>query len=477
LQGYTTPVIHFQIATWLQSCSSLGKRRLLLTAFRASGKSTIIALYCAWVLHKDPDLRILVLSAETSLSSKMVRNIKGIIEKHPLTRNLIPKNPEQWGSDRFTVDRKKELRDPSVISKGITSNITGIRADIIICDDVEVPNTCDTATKREDLRERLSENEYILVPNGTQIYVGTPHSYYSIYAKTPRHEIGEEEIFLNNYERIEIPILDKDGNSAWPERYPATEIEKMKLRTGPNKFTSQMMLKPVNITEGRLNPELLKYYDEEIEYTEAQQKPVLKVKGRKLTSCSAWWDPSFASDKGDNSVLAIVFTDEDGEYWLHRLFYLKTDDTSEHDEATQQCKQVAKIAKEFYVPSISLEINGIGKFLPSILKREMAVEKSLTAVIEKSSTRPKGLRIIEGFDAIMAARSLNVHKSVTKTPFISEMQEWQPGKSGAKDDGLDAVAGALSSEPVRIKHSWISGTYQNWQGYSGNHQATIDFDV
>ena len=65
-------------------------------------------------------------------------------------------------------------RDPSLLARGITANITGSRADVVICDDVEVPNTCNTPGKREQLRERLAEISYVLVPGGLQLYVGTP---------------------------------------------------------------------------------------------------------------------------------------------------------------------------------------------------------------------------------------------------------------------------------------------------------------
>jgi hypothetical protein len=56
-----------------------------------------------------------------------------------------------------------------------------MRADLIICDDVEVPNTSNTAQKRENLRERLRELDFILSPSGTMIYIGTPHAYDTIY--------------------------------------------------------------------------------------------------------------------------------------------------------------------------------------------------------------------------------------------------------------------------------------------------------
>ncbi len=475
-QKYTTPSIHLDMGDWLQTCYLTGEKRLLLMAFRASGKSTLVGLFSAWLLWQDPDMRILVLAADTSLASKMVRNIRKIIEKHPLTTHLKPTKLDQWSSDRFTIKRKKELRDPSVLAAGVTTNITGCRADFIIYDDVEVPNTSNSAEKRQSLRERLKESNFILVPGGSQLYIGTPHSYFSIYADKPRTEIDEEEIFLMGFERYEQSLIDKNNKSAWPEQFSDEDIKLLKRQVGPNRFSSQMMLQPLNIEEGRLDCNLLNFYEADLEYTESQRKAQLGLMDNRIVSCSAWWDPSFGSAKGDSSVLAIIFTDEDGYYYLHHISYIEVEAKEGEDEASLQCKIVADIAKQFYVPSIAIETNGIGKFLPSILRRELEKNKVPCAVIEKTSSQAKYIRIIESFDAVMAARALFVHESVKNTPFLTEMMEWQPKRKNSKDDGLDAVAGALSLEPVRIKRSY-STIKRKWQGSGYTHQAKSDFDV
>ena len=211
VQGQTTPQHHNRVAGWLQQRWRAGDRQLLLMAFRSSGKSTLVGLFAAWLLSRDPDLRILVLAADLALARKMVRNAKRIIERHPATRGLKPPRADQWAAEQFTVARPAELRDPSMLARGITANLTGSRADFVICDDVEVPNTCDTALKRADLRARLAEIDYVLTPAGTQLYVGTPHTYYTIYALEPRPEIGEAAPFLDGFRRLEIPLLGADG--------------------------------------------------------------------------------------------------------------------------------------------------------------------------------------------------------------------------------------------------------------------------
>lgn len=474
VQNQTTPAIHLRILSWLENAWTGGQTQLLLMAFRACGKSTLVGIFAAWVLYCNPNIRIMVLAADSSLARKMVRNVKRMIERHPLTAHLRPERVDQWAGDRFTINRPSELRDPSMLAGGITSNITGARADMIICDDVEVPNTSATIEKRHDLRDRLSEARFILTAGGTQLYVGTPHHYDTIYATDQGQQNPDQgDAFLDGFYALKIPLLNEYGHSNWPEKFTDSDIAAMRKQVGPNRFASQMMLQPVNIAEGRLDPSLLQFYKGNLNYSEAQSKPVLRLNDKRLVSCSVWWDPSFGQAGGDASVIAFIFTDEDGHYYLHHIDYIRADRNAQDDEATQQCKQVATLCAQFFAPSVTVEINGIGRFLPAILRRELRRSGHYCAVIEHSSRTPKSIRIVEGFDAVMAARALSVNETVRATPFLNEMREWRPTSTKGHDDGLDAVAGALSQEPIRIAVRHNNGISQrhNWQGGGSTYQA------
>lgn len=94
---------------------------------------------------------------------------------------MPPSVKKEWGAHKITITRPIGVREPSVTCQGIGGNITGARADLVICDDVEVPNTSNTAPKRTNLRERLRELDFILSPAGAMIYIGTPHASDTIY--------------------------------------------------------------------------------------------------------------------------------------------------------------------------------------------------------------------------------------------------------------------------------------------------------
>ena len=448
-----------------------------MLVFRSAGKSTLVGIFCAWLLANDPNLRILVLAAEHDLARKMVRNVKRIIERHPVTRHLVPPRADQWAADQFTVRRPLTQRDPSLLARGILANVTGSRADVVICDDVEVPNTCNTPGKREELRERLAEISYILVPGGLQLYVGTPHSYYSIYAEDKREENGEARPFLDGFARLCIPLLDRRGRSRWPERFSLEKIEEIRRHTGPAKFESQMMLQPRSIEEVRLDPARLVRYDAPLDYRESNREAVLAIDGRRMVSATGWWDPAYgAPGAGDASVVAAVFVDAEGGYWLHAVRYLSHDPAQleETDEATQLCRQVAEFALQMHLPAITIETNGLGRFLPALLRRELGAARVACAVVEQFSHSNKEQRILDAFDPLLAAGALHAHAGVWSTPFIEEMREWRPARR-CRDDGLDAVSGCLLAEPVRLRR-YAPGPRRDWRPGSAAQAAAVEFE-
>lgn len=457
---HETPAVHRRIARWLEAREKAGEHRLLLMAFRGCGKSTLVGLWCAWLLARGPETRILVLAADASLAVKMVASVRRIIERHPLCRHLLPGTAESWASDRFTVARTGALRDPSMLAQGIGGNVTGSRAEVVICDDVEVAGNCDTPARRADLRERLAETEFILVPGGTILFVGTPHCEDSLY-RHPR----EEGAFLRGYRRLAVPVMNAAGASAWPERFPREAIAALRDRVGPLQFQRQMLLQPVAEAAVRLDPAAMVRYTEDPAYREAQGRGVLTLLGHRLSSGAAFWDPAYGlPGAGDASVLAATYADAQGRQFLHRLAYLTHDPDAPEDPATQQCRAVVAILHELMLPAVRVETNGLGRFLPALLRRELARGGVACTVIEHASTRAKDDRILAALEPALAARRLHVHESVLRTPFASEMAQWRPGASGLRDDALDAVAGCLLAEPVRLVQGARPWRGPDWRG-------------
>jgi predicted phage terminase large subunit-like protein len=459
LQGQGTPALHLTICRWLYDKWLAGERRAVLMVFRDAGKSTVVGLFAAWLLTGNPNLRILIIAAEQMLANKMSRNIRRIIEQHPAAEHLLPKRMDNWSVDQFTVRRSRSHRDPSVLARGLTGNVTGTRADIVICDDVEVPNTCRTAASREELRRRLGEIDFVLVPKGLQLYVGTPHSYYSIYADRPRAEIGETRPFLDGFARLRLPLVQPDGSSAWPERFPAEVVEDLRCSAGPQRFRSQMMLEPAPPSAASLNPDRLVAYTDSLSSHWAQGRLVLSIGQTPIVASACWWDPAYGRPgRGDRSAIAVVMLDRSGHYWLHGLRYLQfsLERLADVDEATQLARQAIAFASAMKQSRLFIETNGIGRFLPALVRRELRQAGEQLAIVERHSSKGKNERILSALDPILAAGHLHVHESVFVSGFIEEMREWMPG-TATLDDGLDAVSSAILELPVHVGRAHARG--------------------
>jgi hypothetical protein len=210
--------IQYQIAEYLQN----GPKRRIIEAFRGVGKSWITSAYVVHTLLLDPTKNILVVSASKQRSDDFSTFTLRLIEEMPLLQHLRPKENQRNSKIAFDVGPAPASHAPSVVSKGITSQITGSRADLIIADDVESLNNSATVNLRDKLSETIKEFEAVIKPGGHIVYLGTPQTEQSIYNLLP--ERG-----------YEIRV--------WPARYPGS-----KQKTGYGSRLAPQILKDLEAT-------------------------------------------------------------------------------------------------------------------------------------------------------------------------------------------------------------------------------------
>lgn len=173
----------YDIAHYLQQ----GPSKICIEAFRGVGKSFITSAFVLWLLYRDPQLKIMVVSASKNRADNFVTFTKQLIELMPELHHLKPKPSQRSSRVEFDVGPATPDQTPSVFAKGIDSQLTGGRADIIISDDVEVMNNSMTVAARDLLVEKTKEYSAIIKPLDTSriIYLGTPQTEDSIYNKLP----------------------------------------------------------------------------------------------------------------------------------------------------------------------------------------------------------------------------------------------------------------------------------------------------
>lgn len=153
--------------------------------FRGIGKSWITSAFVVHQLLLDPTKSILVVSASKQRADDFSTFTLRLIDEMPILQHLQPHENQRNSKIAFDVGPAPAAHAPSVTSKGLNSQITGSRADLIISDDAESLSNSATATMRDKMAEQIKEFDAVLKPNGNIIFLGTPQTEASIYNRLP----------------------------------------------------------------------------------------------------------------------------------------------------------------------------------------------------------------------------------------------------------------------------------------------------
>mgnify|MGYP003109156392 FL=1 len=243
-----TPV-QYDIAEYLQH----GPRRRMVQAFRGVGKSWITSAFGLWNLLMDPDTKILVVSASKSRADDFSSFCHRLIREMPVLQHLAPDESQRSSKIAWDVGPAKAAHSPSCKSVGITGQLTGSRANLIIADDVEVPSNSATVGSRYKLSESTKEFEAIIVPDtGEIVYLGTPQSQESIYSELPERgydvriypaRVPEDPGVYGDRLAAYVSSLDAEaGEPTDPGRFSDEELLEREASYGRTGFQLQYQL-------------------------------------------------------------------------------------------------------------------------------------------------------------------------------------------------------------------------------------------
>lgn len=215
-----------------------GPDRQCNAAYRGFGKSWITSLYTPWRLLLNPNEKILVVSASKPRADDFTTFVRKLLDEMPELQHLAPQRDAIRDSKlSFDVHGCQVEHAPSVKSVGVTGQMTGSRANIIVADDIESLSNSDTLGKRERLAQIIKEFDSILSPGGQIIFLGTPQTEESIYNLLPDR----------GYEKYIIPA--RMPSAAQMEAYGpevAQEVKDLKLPAGaptdPLRFDEEELL-------------------------------------------------------------------------------------------------------------------------------------------------------------------------------------------------------------------------------------------
>ena len=184
LMGFQCTELQVDIGNFLQSETRFG----MIQAQRSQAKSTIVAMFAVWQLIHDCKHRVLIISAGSEVAAEIANWVIQIIMSWDILECLRPdrQHGDRASSKAFDINwqLKGAEKSPSIACIGITANMQGRRADLLIPDDIESSKNGTTETQRQAL-EHLSKDFTSICQSGRIMYLGTPQTVDSIYNNLP----------------------------------------------------------------------------------------------------------------------------------------------------------------------------------------------------------------------------------------------------------------------------------------------------
>jgi hypothetical protein len=445
-----TPV-QYDISDYLQNAE---ERRIVIEAFRGVGKSWITSAFVCHQLLLNPQENILVVSASKTRADDFSTFTLRLIHEMPILAHLRPRDGQRMSKISFDVAPAKASHAPSVKSLGITGQLTGSRAGIIIADDVESANNSMTQMMRDKLAETIKEFEAVLKPGGRIIFLGTPQTEMSIYNLLDERGY-KTRIWPARYpdDRLKTamgyklaPIVsdepDVEGQPTDPERFDSDDLLEREASYGKSGFALQFML-DVSLSDADKYP--LKVNDfmvmsgpsswseapvsvqwasgrEQIE--NVKQLPNVGLKGdywaapMNVSTETAKWDGSVMSidpaGRGKDETAYTVVKMLKGQLYLTAAGGLK------NGYADESLEVLCRVAKEQKVNKIIVESNfGDGMFTQLI--KPVLTRVHPVSIEEVRHNTNKEKRIIDTLEPILNQHRLVVDDKVIQQDYQSEV--------------------------------------------------------
>ena len=476
--------IQYDMAQYLQT----GPRRMLIEAFRGVGKSWITSAFACWVLLNDPQSKVLVVSASKDRADAFSSFVKRLINEVPILQHLSPGQGQRDSMIAFDVGPATASHSPSCKSIGITGQLSGSRANILIADDTETSGNAQTQTMRDRLSEAVKEFDAIIVPGARIIFLGTPQTEMSLYNQLPERgyetrvwpALYPEINKIDSYKGSLAPMIVKAvrdnpllaGKSTEPKRFSDEDLMERRLSYGKAGFALQFLL-DTSLSDGdryplkirdlivmSLNPEM---GNTKLAWANDPAGVISNVPNVALTG-DKFFRPMWKSDDMADYAGAVMFIDPSGRGsdetgWavtkqLMGNIFLMDAGGSKAGYTPEALEALAYKAKEHKVKLIQVESNfGDGMFT-ELLKPVLGRIYPCT-VEETRAVGQKELRIIETLEPVMSSHRLVVDERLINKDYATaetdikyslfyQMTRITKDRGAlVHDDRLDAVEGAV----------------------------------
>jgi hypothetical protein len=393
----------------------------------------------------------------------------------PYMKGLEPQEFDKDSAFGFNVhNRTKFGQDLSVTARGITSQITGLHADKIIGDDIEIPENSDSPQAREKLWERCLELENVInkIDDSMVRFLGTPQSKDSVYNKLgtiypiikfpavmPDPSVPED---IEDVDEYILGLELEPDESTQPERFANDKLKELEGKIGPVNFDLHYKLKTSSSDNKKypLRLEDLIVLDVDAEVFPVKVIHAKSVVNKRVSSYGMKGDmvyepmhiePSFVpytqtvmfidpSGRGADETAICIASFAHGYVVVHELTGIQ----GGYDTPTLMA--ICKLINQYDISLIRYESNyGDGMF-GKILQPVVAQNCGQVGIEEYKVSGNKENRILSTLEPIMAQHRLVLDTEVIKDKENQTQITRMQNKRGAlkHDDRVDVLSAAVS---------------------------------
>jgi hypothetical protein len=475
--GYLYGDIHKEIFQWMQDYTLFGQGKIdatnkLIMLPRAHLKSHMVATWAAWIITRHPEVTILYVSATSGLAETQLYAIKNILQSTVFTR-YFPEyvhpqegKREKWSQTAISIDhakRKQEgVRDPTIATAGLTTNTTGWHADILIPDDLVVPENAYTEDGRDSVSKKASQFTSILNAGGFTMACGTRYHPSDIYADWKKQEFdiydeNDEVIGREHVWNIKEYAVEVDGVFIWPRAIRSSDgkafgfnnqvLAKIRAQYEDRiQFYAQYYNDPNDKDSNRIERSKFQYYDRKFLKQEGGN---WYYKSKRLNVFAAVDFAFSLSKKSDNTAIVVIGVDEENYIYILDIDVFKSDKISEYFD------HLSQLHSKWEFKKLRAEVTVAQAVIVRDLKDKMRQEGLSISIDEHRPTRNEGTKA-ERIAAALEHRYDNMSVWHFKGGYTDVLEEELILARPAHDDIKDALASAVEIA-VKPKRSRDNG--------------------
>lgn len=471
--------IHREVISWWTQ-SNAKKHKMLLMP-RDHMKSALVALYVSWRLTKDPSLRVLYISSTSNLATKQLKFIKDVLTSPqyrlywPDMVNEDEAKREKWTEREISLDhpkrREESIRDPSVFTAGLTTNIVGMHCDIAILDDVVVAANAYQETTREKVKEQYGYLSSIEAGDAEECVVGTRYHPLDLYADLMAMEVERYDEYGNliskeplfDVRQYEVESAgDGTGEFLWPRQQrsdgkwfgfdAAILADKRSKYTNRIHFRAQYYNDPQDTDNSPIQRSLFQYYEPSF---------LVKTNGkwqfrREPLNVVAAVDFAYSLNaKADYTSIVVVGVDGSHNYYVLDIDRFKTNRVSEY------YKHILDLYDKWGFRKLRAEVSVAQQVIVQDLKDNYIRPNGLSLIIDEY--RPsrwqgsKEERIMTILEPKYANKQIWHYRSGNCQTLEEELIFANP----AHDDVKDALASAIDFAVAPLNLFNMNRNYRN----------------